>query len=297
MSTFLGIISGVSLLFIAIFQQSGYRVFLNAPAIMITLGGTLAAIFISFPLPEVFRVARSSLQIFRKDIEKPLWVIAIVVRMAFKARQQSLLSLEKDFSTVKNRFLKIGLEMVIDGHNGETIRDVLETEADFVQIRHRGGAHIFKTAGKFAPAFGLIGTLIGLVSMLQNLGGGGGDAAQQVGSGMAVALITTFYGAMMANLFFFPVAEKLGSRSGDEMLTIRIIIEGVLMIQSGVNPRMIETKLNSFLPPHLRGKHFERQLKKSRVKEVQKTETVALDETLKFKAMGRETEETDKDNF
>ena len=264
MSTFLGIISGTALLFYAIIQQGGFAVFINPAALMIVFGGTLAAIFISFPLPRVLKVVQASLQVFRKDIEKPLWAIAVIVRLSVKERQKSLMSLEKDIATVKNRFLKMGLEMIVDGHPGDIIRDVLETELDFVQIRHRSGAHIFQTSGKFAPAFGLIGTLIGLVAMMRGLGGGGEDATKQLGMGMAVALLTTFYGAMMANLFFFPIAEKLRSRSDDESLTTRIIIEGVLMIQGGINPRMIERKLNSFLPPHLRAKHFDRVVKQNR---------------------------------
>ncbi|HJP17453.1 MAG TPA: MotA/TolQ/ExbB proton channel family protein [Nitrospinota bacterium] len=261
MSTFLGIVSGSALLFYAIIQQGGFAVFVNPPALMIVMGGTLAAIFISFPLPRVLKVAQASLQIFRKDIEKPLWAIAMIVRLAVKARQKSLMSLEKDMKTIRNRFLRMGLEMIIDGHPGEVIRDVLETESDFVQIRHRSGAHIFQTSGKYSPAFGLIGTLIGLVAMMRGLGGGDENAAKQLGMGMAVALLTTFYGAMMANLFFFPIAEKLRSRSEDESLTTRIVIEGILMIQAGINPRMIERKLNSFLPPHLRAKHFDRAVK------------------------------------
>ena len=153
--------------------------------------------------------------------------------------------------------------MNIECHPGDSIRDVLETELECVQIRHSGGAHICQTSGKFAPAFGLIGTLIGLVAMMKGLGGGSEDATKQLGMGMAVALLTTFYGAMMANLFFFPIAEKLRSRSEDESLTTRIIIEGILMIQGGINPRMIERKLNSFLPTHLRASHFDRIVKKS----------------------------------
>tara|TARA_B100000315_G_scaffold83731_1_gene76759 strand:+ start:12872 stop:13756 length:885 start_codon:yes stop_codon:yes gene_type:complete len=266
MSTFFGIISGAALLFYAIIQQGGFAVFINPAALMIVMGGTLAALFISFPLPRVLKVVSASLQVFRKDIEKPLWAIAVIVRLAVKARQKSLMSLEKDMKTLKNRFLRMGLEMIIDGHPGEVIRDVLETESDFIQIRHRSGAHIFHTSGKFSPAFGLIGTLIGLVAMMRGLGGGGEDATKQLGSGMAVALLTTFYGAMMANLFFFPVAEKLRSRSEDESLTTRIIIEGILMIQAGINPRMIERKLNSFLPPHLRAKHFDRAVKQSKTR-------------------------------
>ncbi|MFV1951178.1 MAG: motility protein A [Nitrospinota bacterium] len=262
MSTILGIVSGVALLFIAIFRQGGFEIFLSIPSIMITFGGTLAALFISFPLPRVFNVMGVLMQIFRRDIQPPSWVIALMVRLAMKARQRSLLSLEEDIRTSNNRFIRLGLEMVIDGHPAEFIRDVLETESDFVQVRHRGGEHIFRTGGKFAPAFGLIGTLIGLIAMLRSIGGIA--SAEKLGSGMAMALLTTFYGAMMANLFFMPVAEKLRSRTDDEMLRTRIIIEGVIMIQAGINPRIIERKLNSFLPPDLRAAHYQTILKGTR---------------------------------
>lgn len=295
MSTFLGIVSGVCLLFLAIYQQSGFQVFLSAPALMITIGGTLAAIFISFPLPRVMRVGAASLQIFRKDVERPLWSVAMIVRLAFKARQQSLLSLEEDYDNIRNRFLRLGLEMVIDGHPGETIRDMLETESDFVQVRHRSGAHIFQTAARYSPAFGLIGTLIGLIAMLQGLGLQSEDATKMLGAGMAVALLTTFYGAMMANLLFFPVAEKLRSRSEDELLTTRIIIEGVLMIQDGVNPRLIEKKLNSFLPPHLRAKHYESTLKLNRLQAARKAKAAETEEALQFPAETRETKKVEDD--
>lgn len=263
MTTLIGIVSGVGLLFYAIVMQGGVEIFWSVPSLMIVLGGTGAAIFISCPLPKVMRVSTVLLQIFKKEIEKPSWVIKLMVELAFKARQKSLLSLEDDFQRIENRFVKLGLEMVIDGQPASMIRDVLDTELDFVQVRHRSGEHIFRAAARFAPSFGLIGTLIGLVAMLRNLGGGE-DTAAMIGQGMAVALITTFYGAMIANLFFTPIAEKLRSRSEDEMLVNRIIIEGVLLIQGGVNPRIIERKLNSFLPPEMRSAYYDKILKENR---------------------------------
>lgn len=262
MATFLAIITGIALFFFAIISQGGVEVFISAPSMMIVLGGTLAAVFISFPLPSVLKVSGVLLQIFKKDIQNPSWVIALMVRLSFKARQKSLLSLEQDIDSIDNRIIKLGLEMVIDGHPAQLIRDVLETELDFVQIRHRRGEHIFRTAGKFAPSFGLIGTLIGLVQMLQTLGATGSDAANSLGHGMALALITTFYGAVLANLFFLPVAEKLKSRTDDEVLRTQIIIEGVLMLQAGMNPRIIERKLNSYLPPEQRASYYEEILKR-----------------------------------
>lgn len=263
MSTILGIISGVSLLFIAIIMRGGVEVFINVPALMITFGGTIAAIFISFPFSRVVGVLRAVTQAFRKDIQQPSWVIGLMVRLAFKARQKSLLSLEEDVNAVNNRFIRLGLEMVIDGHSSELIRDVLDTELDFLQMRHRSGGNILRAAAKLSPAFGLIGTLIGLITMMRNLGSAEGMSG--LGAGMAVSLITTFYGAMAANLFFIPVAEKLRSRTDDEVLRTRIIIEGIIMLQSGTNPRVLERKLNSFLPPDLRAAHYERILKKTKV--------------------------------
>lgn len=262
MSTFLGIITGGGLLFYAILLQGGAGIFWNPPSLMIVFGGTFAALLISYPLPRVMRVAGVLLQIFKREIQSPSWVIELVVRLSFKARQKSLLSLEEDLKAIENRLMRIGLELVIDGQPAGMIREVLETELDFVQARHRAGEHIFRSAARFSPSFGLIGTLIGLVAMLRGLGGE--DTAAVVGQGMAVALITTFYGAMVANLFFTPVAEKLRSRSDDEMLVSRIIIEGVLMIQGGMNPRIIERKLNSFLPPEMRASHYDKILKESR---------------------------------
>lgn len=267
MSTIAGILAGVSLLFIAIFTQGGIMTFVDWPSAAIVFGGTLGALLTSYPLPAVFRVSKIVVQIFKKDIQTPVWVIAMIVRLSHKARQQSLLSLESDMRTIESRFIRHGLEMIIDGHPGDLIRDVLSTELELVRARHIAGVNIFVSAGKYAPAFGMIGTLIGLVAMLKGLGGGGeGGKADMsgLGNGMAVALITTFYGSMLTNLFFAPISEKLKNRSDDEVLSTTIIIEGLLMIQSGLNPRLVEKKLNSFLPPHLRIAHYERMLHESK---------------------------------
>lgn len=265
MTTFLGIVVGAGLLFYAIFTQGGIGIFMDAPSFMIVGGGTLAALLMSYPFPRIVRVAKVLIQVFRSDVQTPAWVIKLMVELSFKARQKSLLSLEEDLKRVDNRFVRLGLEMVIDGHPAPLIKEVLDTELDFVEVRHRAGEHIFRTAGKFSPAFGMIGTLIGLVAMLRSMGEGDG-AATAVGQGMAIALITTFYGAMATYLFFIPVAEKLRSRSDDEMLVNRIIIEGILLIQAGINPRIIERKLNSFLPPHMRALYYDTMLKESKSK-------------------------------
>jgi chemotaxis protein MotA len=264
-TTFVGIIFGAGLLFYAIVMQGGVGIFWNIPSLMIVGGGTFAALVISFPLPRILKVVGVLLQIFKKDLQKPSWVIKLMVELSFKARQKSLLALEQDLKDIENRVIRLGMELVVDGQPANIIREVLETELDSIQTRHHSGEIIFRQAAKFAPSFGMIGTLIGLVAMLRGLGSSD-DTAAAIGSGMAVALITTFYGSMMANLFFTPIAEKLRSRSDDEMLVNRIAIEGLLMIQGGVNPRIIERKLNSFLPPTMRESHYDDVLKEHRRK-------------------------------
>lgn len=258
---------GISLVLIAMSWEVGIQHFWDLPAFLIVVGGTSAAMFICFPLPQIMRVTGVLRQIFQADDAGPGSIIALFVRLSFKARQQSLLSLEEDMKRLENRYIKQGLEMVIDGHPGHLIREVLETELDFVQVRHKKGEHIFRTAGKLAPAFGLMGTVIGLVQMLLGLAeasAAGTNATEVLARGMAVALMTTFYGILLSNLFFAPIAEKLHVKTDEEHLTTQVIIEGILMLQSGVNPRIIERKLNSYLAPQQRVKVYDEYLKRQR---------------------------------
>lgn len=267
MSTLIAIIVGISLLFFAIITQGSINIFISVPALMIVMGGTTAALFTSFPLPRVLKVFGVLLQIFKKDLQDPSYVIGEIVKLSFKARKQSLLALDDEIEKQSHRFIKLGLEMVIDGNSGPLIKEVLETELDFIQVRHRRGEHIFRTAAKYSPSFGLIGTLIGLVLMLNSFADSeSATSAASLGIGMSVALITTFYGAMAANLFFNPVAEKLRARTEDEVLTAQIVIEGIIMVQAGANPRIIERKLNSYLPPDQRVSHYDKLVKQMRGK-------------------------------
>ena len=250
MSSLIGILSGAALLFIAIIEQGGAGVFLNLHALMIVFGGITAALIISYPLPTVVRVFGVLLQIFRREIESPGWVIKLLTKLSQKARRTSLLSLEEDLKLIHDKTLREGLQMVVDGHPPEIIREILEIEMAAMRARHQDGERIFRTASRLAPAFGLVGTLIGLIAMLRGLSGPG--AADSVGPGMAVAMVATFYGAMSANLLFQPIAEKLRARSEAELLRNRMILAGLLMIQSGMHPRLIELKLNAYLPPDQR---------------------------------------------
>lgn len=161
---------------------------------------------------------------------------------AEKARREGLLALEQDVMEINDPFLQKGIQLVVDGTDPELVRNILETKLTFLEERHQKGRGLFSTMGQLAPSFGLIGTLIGLIQMLSQL-----DDPTNLGSGMAVALITTLYGALLANLLFNPLAGKLRIRSLEEVLLKEVMIEGVLSIQAGENPRIVREKLNAFL--------------------------------------------------
>ena len=247
-------------MFYALISSGGIGIFWDPPSVMIVFGGTGAAILMSYPLQRVVGVFKVMRNVFRREISDAGAYISAIVRLAHKARKESILSLQQDATNVNNRFMRMGLQLIIDGQPPELVRGLLETELEGLLLRHEEGARIFKAMGKYAPAFGMIGTLIGLIAMLRSMSGG----LDALGPGMAVALITTFYGALSANMLFLPVADKLAGRSEKEVLQVRIVIEGVLMIQEGMNPRLIEQRLNAHLEPEQRIQHFERMMRREK---------------------------------
>jgi chemotaxis protein MotA len=180
---------------------------------------------------------------------QPDAVISKMVQYAERARREGMLALEDDSETEADPFLRKGLRLAVDGTDPQLLEKIMQTDVQQIENRHHEGAKILAAGGSFAPAFGMIGTLIGLVSMLSTLS----DPAQ-IGAGMATALVTTFYGAVLANTFFLPLAGKLEARSREEILNKEMIIDGIMAIQSGDSPRIVEEKLKSFLPPVLRRK-------------------------------------------
>jgi len=166
-----------------------------------------------------------------------------LVKYAEIARRDGILALENVTSKISDPFLISGIQMAVDGTDPDLIETIMSNDLEAVQSRHAEGKALFDNAGKYAPAFGMIGTLIGLVVMLRNM-----SDPSAIGPAMAVALITTFYGALVANVFALPMAEKLALRSREEILLKQIIIKGVMSIQSGDNPRIVEQKLRTFLP-------------------------------------------------
>ena len=184
---------------------------------------------------------------FRFRKENPLRVVDDICGLADKARRESLVALEK--VALADEFLKKGVRMVADGSSQFQVQSLLDAEINFMKQRHRRGQAVFKGLGSAAPAFGMIGTLVGLVNMLQNL-----SDPNSIGPAMAVALLTTFYGAVLSNLLFLPMAKKLEERSIDEQLLLQLKMEGVLSIMNGEHPTLIREKLMAFLPPNIREK-------------------------------------------
>jgi chemotaxis protein MotA len=181
---------------------------------------------------------------FFSSLESPAEIIEKFMDYANRARREGILSLEPLIKEIDDEFLKKGLQLTVDGLEPQTIQEILETEISYIEERHSKGADICSTLGAFAPAMGMIGTVIGLVQMLQTM-----SDPSTIGPAMAVALLTTFYGAVLANLVFNPMAGKLRTRSKEEVLLKEMVMNGILSISKGENPRIIEEKLNSFLPP------------------------------------------------
>lgn len=247
-ATVLGVISAFGLVVVAIFMGSGLKVFIDIPSVMIVVGGTLGATMINYPLKEVVGVMRVAKHaIMTKNIAVSD-LIKRFIQFAQKSRKEGILALDGELKNVKDDFLKKGIQLSIDGLEPQEIRDILDTEVDFIRNRHQLGAEIFTTMATFAPALGMIGTLIGLVQMLQNM-----DDPNKIGPAMAVALLTTFYGSLLANLVCMPIAGKLKTRSREEMLTKELTIQGVISLSNGDNPRILEQKLLAFIPPNQRG--------------------------------------------
>jgi chemotaxis protein MotA len=251
LATVIGIVVGFSLVIIAMATGGGIEYFVNAPSAMIVLGGTTGAILVNYPLRDVLGVMKVAKNAFVARLPQETEVIAAILFLSRLARRQGMLSLEAKLEDKSfDPFLKKAIMLVIDGLSPEEVRRILLTEIEAIEERHRLGADIFSSMGNFAPAMGLMGTLIGLVNMLIHMN----DPAQ-IGPSMAIALITTFYGVILANLVFLPIAGKLRNISAQELLVKELIIEGVFSIQAGDNPRILEQKLNSFISPTARGEN------------------------------------------
>ncbi|MGI6318107.1 MAG: motility protein A [Dethiobacteria bacterium] len=245
--TIAGVVFGLGLVLWGILMESELSAFINLPGIMITLGGSFGAMLINFEMGQVRQVIKITMQVLFDKEQNVSSLGPLFVKLAQKARREGLLALEDDLEEIEDPFLRNGLQMVIDGFEPDSIRDIMDTEIQTLIQRHQMGQNLYRTWGTLTPAFGMIGTLIGLVQMLSSL-----DNPDAIGPGMAVALLTTFYGVLLAYLIFNPVAGKLAIRSEMEVSRKVAIIDAVLALQAGVNPRILQEKLKAYLSPQER---------------------------------------------
>jgi chemotaxis protein MotA len=247
-ATILGIVFAVIIVIYSIVAGGGsFAAFIDYPSLACVIGGSIAASMISFPLKTFLSTFKVSLKAVFYKLENLPRLIEEIVSLAETARRDGLLALEGRLAEVQNPFVVLGVQLTVDGTRPEVMEDILRTEMDAVATRHRDGKSLLDCMGRFAPAFGMIGTLLGLIIMLGDM-----SDPSKIGAGMAVALLTTLYGAVASNCLFLPFAEKLGYTNKQELLAMDIVIRGIMAIQSGENPRVIEQKLNTFLPPKLR---------------------------------------------
>lgn len=247
LATIIGLVLSFGLVVSGIMTGSSLLIFIDVPSMLIVGGGTIGCTLVNYPLAQVLAVVGVMKKTVFSHAENPAEIISRFMDYANRARREGILSLEPMLKEIDDDYLRKGLQLTVDGLEPATIEGILDTEVSYLEQRHETGAEIISTMGAFAPAMGMIGTVIGLVQMLQSM-----SDPSSIGPAMAVALITTFYGAVLANLVFLPMAGKLKNRSREEVLIRDLIKEGILAISKGENPRIIEEKLSSFLPPKMR---------------------------------------------
>ncbi|MCH2208051.1 MAG: motility protein A [Lentisphaerales bacterium] len=225
-------------------SSTGIGPFIDVPSFMIVIGGMFAALMITYPMKTVKAIVPITMKTFFGATPEFVPLYKSITEMAAVARRDGILALEEKIANLENDFLKRGLQMMVDGNPPEVISAILSKDISNMEDRHLVGNSVYKNMGGYAPAFGMVGTLIGLIQMLQDL-----SDPNALGVGMATALITTLYGAFFANLFFIPMAGKLFERSGEEALMKKMLLEGVLSIHAGDSPRIVGDKMLVYMTP------------------------------------------------
>jgi chemotaxis protein MotA len=240
LATLIGIIGAFAFIIGAMVTSGGIGLFIDVPSILIVVAGSLFVVMMKFNLKQFLGAIKIGLKAFMFKIDKPEDLIEQSVNMADAARKGGFLALEE--AQISNTFMQKAVDMLVDGHDGEVVRNALEKDIALTEDRHKSGVNIFKAMGDVAPAMGMIGTLVGLVAMLSNM-----DDPKSIGPSMAVALLTTLYGAVIANMIAIPMADKLSLRMNEELLNRNLIMDAVLAIQDGQNPRVIEGFLKNYI--------------------------------------------------
>ena len=248
-ASILGIVFGLVCILVSVLLTPGANLglFVDYPSMLIVFGGVTAALLISFSFRDLASLGKVLKTAFYQSIPSSARLIADFRRYADIARRDGILALEKVTGEIRDPFLLSGMQAAIDGMDPEMIQNMMRSEMDYMGARHERGVKMLRQVGAMGPSFGMVGTLLGLVIMLANL-----KDPDKLGPSMAVAIITTFYGAMLAYLFALPLAEKLSLKNSDEMIVRELMVRGLAAIQSGDSPRVVEQKLKVLLPPRLR---------------------------------------------
>ena len=241
-ATIIGILLGFMVITTSIVAGGGWQIFIHLPSLALTVGGMLCATLIHFSLPQFLGIFSIVKKTIITKIPPQSELVQKMVNYAAISRRDGPLALEQEIQNTDDMFFAKGLQMLVDGQEAETINDLMSMEIQYLQDRHAVGKKILEFMGAAAPAFGMIGTLIGLIQMLRSL-----DSPESIGAGMAVALITTFYGALTANLIFIPLAGKLGNYSKVEATAMEMIVEGICSIARGDNPTAVREKIQIFV--------------------------------------------------
>lgn len=240
LATLLGLIGGLAFVVMAMILGGSIMMFVDVTSVLIVVGGSIFVVLMKFTMGQFFGAAKIAGKAFMFKSDEPEDLIAKIVEMADAARKGGFLALEE--MEISNSFMQKGIDLLVDGHDADVVRAALQKDIALTDERHSQGAGVFRAFGDVAPAMGMIGTLVGLVAMLSNM-----DDPKSIGPAMAVALLTTLYGAILSNMVFFPIADKLALRRDQETLNRRLIMDGVLAIQDGQNPRVIDGYLKNYL--------------------------------------------------
>lgn len=246
LATLIGLVGSFGIVITAMLLGGGVGMFVNAPSMLIVMVGTLFVVLMKFSLGQFLGAMKVAVKAFSFKLVPPEDLIEEVVQLADEARKGGMLALEG--KEVSSNFLQKGISLLVDGHDAEIVKGLLKKDLNQTLQRHEIGAKIFTAMGDVGPAMGMIGTLVGLVAMLSNM-----DDPKSIGPSMAVALLTTLYGAMFANMVALPVADKLTLRKEEEARVKSMVVDALVAIQAGQNPRVIDSMLKVYLPESKRG--------------------------------------------
>ncbi len=244
-----GLFLGVGAVLIAFVMEGGQlNMIIQPPAILLVIGGTVGASIVTTSIKTITNIPNFMRLAFFAQPMNPLRTIDMIVRMSEKARREGILGLEDDLRNIKDPFFRKAIQLVIDGTEITVLKTILETEIAYIEDRHKRGILFFQKMGGFSPTLGIIGTVLGLIHTLSNT-----SQADRMAEAIAGAFIATLWGVALANLCYLPISDKLKMRHEEELATLDLIMEGVISIQSGDNPRVVRTKLLSFIAPRMRG--------------------------------------------